>query len=317
MNKRQLLLDRLQARFPIVERPFLSLGEELGIPEEEVVTQVMGVVNEGLLRRIGPFFDSRRLGLKSTLVAARVEPGRVDAVAHEVNLFEEVTHNYLRSHHINLWFTLIAPCQERIDEIIVHVGGLPGVHELHDLPSRRLFKLNADFSTRKGALSLKRGRASVPVELDGREKRLIRSMQDGIPITLKPFESIAGELDEETRWVIDTIREWLECGVIRRFGGALRHHQAGFSHNAMVTWAVPESREEAVGNAFAGCREVSHCYLRPAFPGFPWTLYTMIHARSSREMQNILRKLKKKSGLDECMVLESAREYKKESPRYF
>ncbi len=316
MNKKPLLLDRLQARFPIEERPFLSLGEELGIPEEEVVSQVRELVEEGLVRRIGPFFDSRRLGFESTLVAARVEAGRVDAVAHEVNLFKEVTHNYLRDHRVNLWFTLIAPCQKRIDEILGCVGALPGVHDVHNLPSRRFFKLNADFSALKGALSVTRGGAFVPVDLDGREKRLIHMMQDGIPITVRPFESIAGELREESSWVISKINEWLGNGIIRRFGAAIRHHQAGFSHNAMVVWAVPEEDEEKTGRGFAECREVSHCYLRPAFPGFPWTLYTMIHARSQQQMEGIIRMLREMSGIDDFLVLASLREYKKTSPRF-
>ncbi len=319
MSRDSILLDRIQSDFPVEERPFRALGAMLELSEDETLDLIADLIDNGLIRQIGPFFDSKRLGFRSTLVAAMVEPGSVDEVALYINLFKEVTHNYLRAHLCNLWFTLIAEEDSRIEEILNLVRARKGVRALHNLPARKMYKINVDFSITGKA---KRRRAEVIrdgaiPDLKDREKKLIHAIQNGIPIEKKPYESIAASLGEEESWIIDTIREWMEKGVIRRFGAALRHHRAGFCHNAMVVWSVPADDEDRTGRIFAGNDNVSHCYTRPVFPGFPWNLYTMIHSQTKDGLLKILAEMREKSAIESFLMIESMKEYKKSSPRYF
>ncbi|MGV8122950.1 MAG: hypothetical protein AB2L14_24585 [Candidatus Xenobiia bacterium LiM19] len=338
VNRDSLLLDLIQSGFPVEERPFNALGDMLELSEDEAFSLTGNLIDSGVIRQIGPFFDSKRLGFKSTLVAALVAPWCVDKAARYVNRFNEVTHNYLRNHKYNLWFTLIAREDSRIEEILDLVMSRDGVEALYNLPALKMFKIQVDFSitgeaksrgegSRKGSRGEgsrrkgSRGEASLedrPLPgLQEKEINLIRAIQNGIPVVKKPFESVAASLGEEQSWVIQKITEWQEKGVIRRFGAALRHHRAGFIHNAMVVWLVPACDEDRIGRLFAESRSVSHCYIRPVFPDFPWNLYTMIHSRTEEGLLQTIGVLREKSGIESILVLESIKEYKKNEPSVF
>ncbi len=141
------ILELVQGAFPVVERPFLHIAQEIGATEEEVLKRLRRLTEEGLVRRIGPVFNVRRMGYTSTLCAAQVAPDVVEAVAGFVNGFPEVTHNYLRGHRFNMWFTLVAASEERIGAILDAVGEVEGVEEVVSLPAERMFKINVHFPT--------------------------------------------------------------------------------------------------------------------------------------------------------------------------
>jgi len=124
------LLNMIQEEFPLSFRPFKDIGDRLGLSEEEVIERIKNLKDRGLIRRMGGIFDPRSLGYKSTLVAVEVRAYNLEEVASFVNAYPEVTHNYQRDHRFNLWFTLIAPAEERIEEIINEVRKLPGVNSL-------------------------------------------------------------------------------------------------------------------------------------------------------------------------------------------
>lgn len=140
------ILDRVQSGFPVCERPFAELADEIGIEEDELIARIKTLREQGVIRRFGAVFDSRKLGYVSTLVGVKI-PNQDDipAVAAEVNTYLEVTHNYQRVDEYNLWFTLIAASQERIEQIIQRIGSLPQVAEIRNLPALRLYKIKADF----------------------------------------------------------------------------------------------------------------------------------------------------------------------------
>ncbi len=142
------ILNRIQTGFPVEERPFLAIGNELGIEEEEALKRVIRLKKDGIIRRIGASFDSRRLGFDSTLVAMKVPEERVDEVVLLINGYKEVTHNYLRDNDYNIWFTLIAPSGERIKEIIEEISSKSRISEIRNLPTTRFFKVNVDFNFR-------------------------------------------------------------------------------------------------------------------------------------------------------------------------
>ncbi len=139
------LLDRLQRAFPVTKRPWLSLARGLGISEKEAMQRAQALKDAGLVRSISGVFDPIRLGMKAALVAARVEEAHLTEVADAAGRFPEVTHNYAREDIFNLWFTVMAASEARLQEIVRAVGRCPGVEQLIVLPALRKFKLRVQF----------------------------------------------------------------------------------------------------------------------------------------------------------------------------
>lgn len=139
------LLNALQSGFPVTRRPFEALGRELGISEQEVLARVRAMYNCGIIRRIGPSFESRKLGYASTLVAAKVPQDQLENVAGIINSYQEVTHNYLRDCEYNLWFTLISESQDKLDCLINEIKQKTGIQDMVSLPAKRIIKLKLDF----------------------------------------------------------------------------------------------------------------------------------------------------------------------------
>ncbi|WP_411680805.1 AsnC family transcriptional regulator [Clostridium thailandense] len=139
------LINLVQNGLPIESRPFLALAEELSITEREVIERLETLKNHGCIRRIGGIFDSKKLGYVSTLCAISVPKEKIEEVSEIINSYEEVTHNYIREHYYNMWFTLIASSKERIDIIIEDIKLKTSINKLLNLPSIKLFKIKATF----------------------------------------------------------------------------------------------------------------------------------------------------------------------------
>jgi len=139
------ILNEIQSHFPIVARPYAEMGRRVGASEEEVLARVLAMTEAGVIRRLGANFTSRKLGYTSTLCAARVAPESLDHFAAVVNHYPGVTHNYLRRHRYNVWFTLIAESEERLEQILAEISGTSGVTEILSLPAQEIFKIKVDF----------------------------------------------------------------------------------------------------------------------------------------------------------------------------
>ena len=138
------MLDIIQSDFPLDPRPYARLGEELGLSEEECLARVKALKKQGVIRRLGANFDSRKLGWKSTLCGAKVPGKSLAGFIEAVNALPGVTHNYLRDHAYNVWFTLIAPSEEDITRILRELTEKTGITALN-LPARKVYKLKVDF----------------------------------------------------------------------------------------------------------------------------------------------------------------------------
>jgi siroheme decarboxylase len=322
------VLTEIQANFPVAAAPYAVLAGRVDSTEAEVHASVLGMKRDGVIRRIGAIFDSHRLGYRSTLCAIAVPPERVDEVAALIGCYPNVTHNYQREDRYNVWFTLIAQNQMRIEQILIEIAATTGIEDILDLPAIRLFKIRVDFDL----TGSREGRGEAPpivkpaeteaVTLADDEKALARLLQDDLPETLTPFSELAAHLqgwgvDVTEDWVIERAAAWRESGVIRRFGAAIKHHKTGFASNAMGVWNAPEERIEEVGPIMASFKEVSHCYERPKAPTWPANMYTMIHGRSREECEDVARRIREATGLPEPRLLYSVKEFKKTSMRYF
>ena len=138
------LLDIIQTDFPLVPRPYAVLGEAIGLGEQETLERVRDLRRRGIIRRIGANFQSARLGFTSTLCAASVPLEQFDDFVAQVNAYPGVTHNYLREHRYNVWFTLIAPDQGAIQATLAEITARTGVPVLN-LPASRMYKIRVDF----------------------------------------------------------------------------------------------------------------------------------------------------------------------------
>ena len=157
----------------------------------------------------------------------------------------------------------------------------------------------------------------MPDRFNETEKKFIRLLQGDIPLTARPFREIARRIGISEDRCLEMGREFKAKGYIRRFGATLRHRQAGFNANGMGVWVVPERDRERVGKIMASFKEVTHCYERPAFEGWPYNLFTMIHGRTKEECFEIAGRISKATGITDYRLLFSSREFKKTSMRYF
>ena len=139
------ILDILQKEFPLEERPYLIVAQRLGIGEDDVLSRVQRLKDEGVIRRIGAVFDGAKLGRVSTLCAARVPEEKVGSFVEAVNAFRGVTHNYRRGHEYNVWFTASAENEEALSEFLQSVKDKTGLTDILDMRAARVFKINASF----------------------------------------------------------------------------------------------------------------------------------------------------------------------------
>ena len=139
------ILDIIQTGFPIAPRPYEAIGKEVGLTEAEALARVRALRASGIIRRIGANFQSAKIGFKSTLCAASVPKDKLDAFTAVVNAHPGVTHNYLRDHALNIWFTMIGPSRQAIRDALAAITAETGIAVLN-LPADRLFKIRVDFS---------------------------------------------------------------------------------------------------------------------------------------------------------------------------
>jgi len=142
----RLIINRIQSRFPIHERPYQALADELGVSEQELLSRIRTLKEKGIIRRIGGNFRPEKVGFFSTLCAARVPEDKLDAFAECVNRFTGVTHNYVRDHRFNVWFTFIAPSVAAIEQALKDIEQATGVTDILNLPATRVFKISAQFT---------------------------------------------------------------------------------------------------------------------------------------------------------------------------
>jgi DNA-binding Lrp family transcriptional regulator len=139
------ILNAIQSEFPITARPYEELGRHLGLSELEVLHRVKRLKEEGIIRRIGGNFHSGKLDFTSTLCAAKVPGEKLERFVKVVNRYPGVTHNYLRNHEFNVWFTFIAPSYEAIEHSLKEISELTEVKDVYSLPAVRTFKIKVDF----------------------------------------------------------------------------------------------------------------------------------------------------------------------------
>jgi DNA-binding Lrp family transcriptional regulator len=314
------LLEELQRDFPLVDRPFREIGRRCGLGEEETIALTGSHLAQGLIREIAALIDGRRLGYHSALVAVRAG-NRAEELAARVSSHPGVSHNYLREHDWNLWFTLAVPPQL---ELAAEVQPLVDGAEAMILPAVRTFKLRMlvrlsenPSPEREPIPPEEAGFLPAPTSLSPFEARLVDRLQNALPLVARPWEQIAAGLQTEQEKVLAAIDELKKRGVIRRIAAVLRHRRAGYQANALVCFRLPDARLAEAGAEAARLPQVSHCYQRESRPQWPYSLYAMVHARSRDECDALVRDLAARIASEDHQLLYSVREFKKQRIRYF
>jgi siroheme decarboxylase len=308
----QRLCNLLQRGLAISEQPFQQMAERLTATESEVLEAASQLRDQGILRRIGPIIDPRALGKVATLVASHVPDPSLRQVIEAVNALAGVSHNYLRRHHYNLWFTLQATSLAEIDGILDKLGQAWGV-ELHSLPSRRTFKLEVYFdATGQEPPGLLNSEPSQPrpARLSKSERAILADLQEGLDIQPRPFDGLARHVGSVGQ-VMQAIDSLIRKGVVRRIAGVLNHRSLGFTANIMLAAQVTPELIEPAGLALSRLAQVSHCYQRDSFAGWPYTLYAMLHGRSAGELHELADDFLRSSQVSSIVLLETIEELKK------
>ena len=139
------ILNRIQSDFPMTQRPFLSIAENLDLSENEVIKRLEQLKKKGIIRRIGGNFVPEKLGFVSTLCAAKVPEDKIERFARTVNRYPGVTHNYQRDHNYNIWFTFIAQSMNEIKGNLEDISRETGVEAIINLPATKMYKIRAHF----------------------------------------------------------------------------------------------------------------------------------------------------------------------------
>lgn len=321
----QKILDFVQDNFPVDDYPYKKIAEavstsEIAISEQTAFEIVEGLRSTGVIRRLGGVYDTKRLGLISRLCAGKIPESGIESFARAVLLIPAITHNYIRSHEYNVWFTVIAESNEAVQDIVDGLCLKTDLHDVHSMSARQMFKINTVMRHGVKTTAASDGKpfeiseqhgvhacVKVPVLMESDRNRICLLSGD-IPHSLTPFADLSVPLAD--------IRNDLALKRMRRFGAVLRHQEAGFPSNAMVCFKVVNDVEKA-GLLLAQNEHVSHCYERESFEGFPYNLYAMFHARNDDELMSLVNDSVLQLLHPEYAVLHSVRELKKTSYKYF
>ena len=322
------LMNLLQSSFPIDPEPFALVASEAELELDDVLARTQRLLDGRIIREITPIFDTRALGYESMLVAAKVDGDHPQRAAQIVNSHPGVSHNYLRTHDFNLWFTIATPPDSELGlhgtlEVLMRKTGAESMREL---PTLTLFKINMNLEMEKGteALAAAAVEAAPPRELDAQpydedDKALIKALQGPMAAVERPYDEAATELGISTEDLLERLRSLVDRKILRRVAAILYHRRAGFSANGMGVWKVPDEQIMEVGARMASFRGVSHCYQRPTYEDWPYSVFTMAHGRSKQECDAVLDSIAADCGIgpEGRATLYSSTEYKKIRLHYF
>ena len=317
------ILNEIQWTFPLIPRPYSEMARKFGLTDEAVMQRLSALKKVGIIRQISAIFDTRKLGYKSALVAMAIEPEKLDHVASQVNKHPGVSHNYERNHEYNLWFTLAVPPGSDLKTEIDKFSKLPGILKTRLLPTIKLFKIGVKLEMVEEKKSdvkpseEKKKIIETKFVATEEEKDYIRELQKDLEIVERPFLKSAQKLGITEEQLLDKVKHYEEIGVMRRFAAILRHREVGFTANGMIVWKVPDEKIEEVGAKLGAFPQVSHCYQRPVYPDWPYSVFSMVHCKSIAEAEDMAKQIQKQVEVDDYKILFSSREFKKTRVEYF
>jgi DNA-binding Lrp family transcriptional regulator len=259
------------------------------------------------------------------LVAAKVDAENPWRAATVINAHPGVSHNYLRNHEFNIWFTIATEPDSPLglDGTLDVLARIAGAESIRQLPTLKLFKIRMDLEMEGDTQDLaKTVEVAPPAEIerqpyDERDIAVIRALQGDMPVIAEPYAPAAEALGLRQGELLAHLEGMQERRLLRRVAAILYHRRAGFSANGMGVWKVPAEQIMELGPRMAAYRGISHCYQRPTYKDWPYSIFTMAHGRSKEECDAILDSIATQTGVSERATLYSSTEFKKIRLLYF
>jgi DNA-binding Lrp family transcriptional regulator len=321
------LLNQMQGAFPIVQRPYAAVAQELGVGEDAVLRRVRDLIDHRIIRQVTPIYDTRAFGYGSMLVAAKVDGEHPWGPAKIINSHPGVSHNYLRNHDFNMWFTIAVEEDSKLglQGTLDVLQELTGAESIRQLPTLKLFKIRMDLDMEGGteALAKAAGEAVEPAELDKQpfdelDIAVVRATQGDLPVISEPYADAARAVGIPVDRLLEHMNGMVERRLLRRVAAILFHRRAGFSANGMGVWRVPDPKIAEYGPRMAAFRGISHCYQRPTYEDWRYQIFTMAHGRSKEECDAILDAIAAElPDIEDRATLYSSTEFKKVRLLYF
>ena len=316
----------MQGSFPIVERPYAEVATALDVDEAVVLRRVQELIDERIIRQVTPIFDTRAFGYGSMLVAAKVDAEHPWRPAKIINSHPGVSHNYLRNHEFNMWFTIAVEEGSKLglQGTLDVLQELTGAESIRQLPTLKLFKIRMDLDMEGGTEVLAKAAEAVePVDLekqpyDDVDIAVVRATQGDLPVVSEPYAAAARDVGVPVERLLEHLNGMVERRLLRRVAAILFHRRAGFSANGMGVWRVPDDKIAEYGPRMAAFRGISHCYERPTYEDWRYQIFTMAHGRSKEECDAILDAIAAEMpDIQERATLYSSTEFKKVRLLYF
>ncbi len=341
-EKDRLLLTYLQNGLPLTPRPFDVWSAKIGADTAEILVRMQRLKKEGTFEGIKAILEPRALHYQSAWVAVRlgeehqVSPGDVPNERHSARIGEDlesrtevfwqhpgVIYGCEREHEFNVWFFIAAPADHDLELHVRCLEKLAGARRTLFLPVRKVFKgtdllsswdaetfpaMNERFEKRQTV-----GSSDLTIEEIG----MIRQLQEPFPFTDEPYRKIAADLGITEVQALERIKSLAKKGCLKRIGSFFKSVVVLPSTRALVVWQIPEEKLERIGPEIAEFGEVLYADRRPAFTEFPYTLYTMIRAGTSAELEVLARRIQDRIGKWPYRVMVTTRELKKEQMKYF
>jgi DNA-binding Lrp family transcriptional regulator len=309
----------LEEGLPIVREPFAEIALRLGLGESRVVEMAREMLRSGRMRRFGPFFDFRRFGLNGYLFGTGGSAEAEANIVSRMNGMKSVTHVYGRKHRLRLWFTALLGSDGEAGEICETFRS-EGC-EFVAMSVSRMIKLMPSFVSRRENFEPRSAEYdTLPAAvLDEYMLKVARALQKGINISRRPFDAAAALCGMDAEELVEGARRMADVGALRRIGASFDHYRAGWTENSLCAFDMSGMDEniahEAAFRAVSRLPWVSHCYIRRMYDceirgEWPYNLYVMIHASSSKLLYSREAELREKLSVG-FIPLRTEIEYKK------
>ncbi len=339
-SARNELFLYLQQGIPLERRPFHVMARKLRMEENQIISFITNSFSLGEARRIGGIFDGRKLGYVNTLCAASPLPDMEIEFIRYIRALPGVTHFYERGwpaelesgilgfpngeNYPKLWFTFGAQVESFKSEFSkIEEMNLSGL--LLNLPSQRMFKTDVIFDLKQlkkngsdqGNTKPHKTTKTKHHIFSDTDKAAIRLLQGNMPVKSDFYADSAIRLGISTDKLLDMLRGWQYCGILKRIGLLVNHQSIGFKANGMCVWNVAEKKIEKKGRILTGYPAITHCYQREMDNRFPFNLYAMIHAGNWNDLHSSFNSISKENDLEGGKLFCSIKEIKKTSMSYF
>jgi len=310
------LLNEWQRGFPISNRPFAQVGQALAATETEAIEVCRQLLARGAISRVGGVW-APGAGGAALLCAMAVPPARLQTVAEAVNALPGVNHNYEREHALNLWFVLTGCGAAELHEALARVEHATALPVLR-LKMLRPYRIDLAFDLHRPAHAHVLPQRTAP-RVAPEHQPLAALLEAGLPLVPEPYADWAARLGCTAAEVQRQLQAWLDTGTLRRLGLVVRHHEVGFSANAMTVFDAPDDAVDALGARLAAQPGITLCYRRERAAGWRYNLYCMVHGRSREATLALVHAAIAGAGLGALPreVLFSRRRFKQTGSRYF